>query len=85
MTSHDRPSLTADPSETGKLKWVNQTLQSRGTHQPFTCYFCRYKKVKCSRERPQCHKCKGSQLPCGYPSTRRKVSHVALPMSQVKE
>uniref|UniRef100_A0A093VF75 Oleate-activated transcription factor 1 n=1 Tax=Talaromyces marneffei PM1 TaxID=1077442 RepID=A0A093VF75_TALMA len=35
-----------------------------------TCNLCRERKVRCDREKPQCHRCRKSGLTCVYPSDK---------------
>lgn len=37
-----------------------------------SCERCRYRKIKCTRERPSCAQCISSQNPCFYPPPRTK-------------
>jgi hypothetical protein len=67
MTS--RLSATITMASLGRAdKIQSQTHVSSSQLKRTTCNLCRERKVRCDREKPQCHRCHKSGQTCVYPS-----------------
>lgn len=58
----------ASISPSGKPQ--SQTQVTSSQLKRTTCNLCRERKVRCDREKPQCHRCRKSGQTCVYPSDK---------------
>jgi hypothetical protein len=58
----------ASLSPSGKPQ--SQTQVTSSQLKRTTCNLCRERKVRCDREKPQCHRCRKSGQTCVYPSDK---------------